>query len=104
MSAFACEFDFACGRFEQSAEHLDRRRLARAVCAEQTIDFAVADFEIDALHRLEVAELFAQLGCADGDCVTRSCSKLARLWKRWRARFAAKPTQQGNERIFERRR
>src|SRR5205085_3325124 len=104
MSAFACEFDFACGRFEQSAEHLDRRRLARAVCAEQTIDFAVTDFEIDVLHGLEVAKLFTQIGSADGDYVTLSFSKLARLWKRWRARFAAKPPQQRDERVFECRR
>src|SRR5205085_10038258 len=102
MPALACEINFACGWFEQSAEHLDRRRLARAVCAEQAIDFAVADFEVDVLHGLEVAKLFAQIGCADGDYVTLSFSKLARLWKRRRARLAAKPTQQRDERIFQR--
>src|SRR5205085_12359635 len=98
MSALACEFDFACGRFEQTAEHLDRRRLARAVCAEQAIDFAVTDFEIDVLHGLEIAELFAQIISTDGDCLARSLAKLARLRKRRRARLAAEPAQERDER------
>ena len=49
----------------QALEHLDRRRLARAVGPEQAEDLAAADLEADAVDRLHVAVRLAHVVDAD---------------------------------------
>ena len=51
------EFHRAGARFQKAAEHLNRGGFARAVRAEQAVDFAIPDIEADILHRRECAEM-----------------------------------------------
>ena len=46
----------AAGRLGERAEHVDRRRLAGAVGAEEAEDLAAGDVEADAAHGLDLAE------------------------------------------------
>src|SRR6202012_5781996 len=52
-------------RLGQRPEHVDLRRLARPVGAEEAEDLAGPDLEVDAADGLEVAEAFAEV--FDGD-------------------------------------
>ena len=45
-------------RTQKAADHLDRRRLARAVGAEKAKDFAAAHIEVDVVHGDLVAKTF----------------------------------------------
>ena len=60
-------FHLAGGRFEQAAEHLDGGGFARAVRAEQSVDFAVSHLEVDVLDGGEIAEALGEMLRADGD-------------------------------------
>ena len=53
--------DLAAGRREHAEQHLDQRRFAGAVFAEQRMDFARPDIEIDSVTGRECAEQFCQL-------------------------------------------
>ena len=55
--------DFARGRLERAVKDLDERRLARAVFAEERMDFAGAYGEVDIVVGAEGREI---LGDADG--------------------------------------
>ena len=59
--------DFAAADFFKPGDHAQRRRLAAAGRPDQRDEFAVGDFEIDAVHDLHVAvaldELFERDGC-----------------------------------------
>ena len=60
----------AAVRSQQRAQHLDRRRLAGAVRAEEAERLAARDVEVDAAHRLDVAEALDE--AADRDRRARS--------------------------------
>jgi hypothetical protein len=49
-------FDLARGRQQQSAQHSDRRRLARAVRAQKPIHLRAADIEVEVVDRDDIAE------------------------------------------------
>src|SRR5690606_20820487 len=53
-------------RLEDPHEHADRRRLARAVRAEEGEDLPASDLEIEVAHRLEVAIALREARQADG--------------------------------------
>ena len=63
----------AVGR-QQRAEHRDRRRLAGAVGAEEAERLAGGDVEVDAAHRLDVAEALDQPAHLDGEVAHASAS------------------------------
>src|SRR4051812_42188383 len=48
--------DVAAVRFERAEQHLDQRRLAGTVLAEQRMDLAAADLEVDMIASLQRAE------------------------------------------------
>src|SRR4029079_10213033 len=80
-AAFARQFHLSAGWREQAAQYLDRSGLARAVRAEQTVNLAVFDFDVDVFDRVESAEAFVQRVSADGDGARRAFAKLTALWK-----------------------
>src|SRR6185437_113568 len=53
-------------RLGQRAEHVDRRRLAGAVGAEEAEDLAGLDLEVHAFDGFEIAEAFAEVFDGDG--------------------------------------
>src|ERR1051326_5628975 len=60
-------------RFEHAEQHVDGRRLARAVRAEQTDDLVARDVERDAVNRDQRAVLFAQAAHHEHVCRTHLC-------------------------------
>src|SRR5262245_39722011 len=50
QASFASEVYFSARRLEHPAEHLDGRRLARSVRAEQPVNLPVSDLQADPLH------------------------------------------------------
>ena len=101
LTDLARQAHLARARFQQAAEHLDGGRLARAVGAEQAVDLAVTDLQVDALDRLEVAEGLTQDARADGDLVV-ACLVGAALGKRRHVRLALQRAQDRHERVLER--
>ena len=65
MAPLARELHLSARRIEQPAEHLDRRGLARAVGAEQAVDFAVAHLQRDVVHGAERPECLREIRRAD---------------------------------------
>ena len=63
------------GRLGQAEEHEDRRRLARAVLAEQAEDLAGADLEVEVVDRDEVAVALGQ--ARESGCGCRPAGHLA---------------------------
>src|SRR5262249_54166701 len=61
------ELHLAGGGGEQSAQHLDRGGLAGAVGAEQAVDLAVLDVNVDVVHSGEGPEVLREVRCTDGD-------------------------------------
>ena len=57
--------DVARRRLEQAGEHLDRGGLARGVRAEEGEEFALRNFEVEAVDRLERPEMLGQSVDAD---------------------------------------
>ena len=55
----------SAGRREQRGQHVHRRRLAGAVRAEEAVDLAVGDDEVDAVHRAHVLERALEPFCFD---------------------------------------
>src|ERR1700735_5432149 len=66
MFSPSSELNASAARFDQAAQHLDRRGLARAIRTQQSVDFAVVNFEAQLPHSSERAELFAQLRGSNG--------------------------------------
>ena len=56
----------AAGRAAQSQDHVDRRRLARTVGAQEGDDFAGADGQVDTVDGGDVTEGLVQIGQSDG--------------------------------------
>ena len=52
-------------RFEQPAQHADRRRLATAVGAEESADLALGDLQAEAFDDLQAAETLGEIGDVD---------------------------------------
>jgi hypothetical protein len=75
-------FDLACGRQQQAAQHADRRRLARAVRTEETINLRAADVEVEVVDRDDIAELARQPACANRQFLSflRLRGKVAGAW------------------------
>ena len=63
----------ARGRFQETAEHADDSRFARAVGAEKTEDLSRGDVEGHTVHGYELAEKTGQSGRRNHD-LRRSCS------------------------------
>src|SRR5262249_5005748 len=100
--AGACEMDIPAGRIEETAEHLDRRRLPGAVGAEQPVHFAVADLETDVVDGAERAEVLHELRGANPDPADQRLMLVA-AGKRGMPYLLPEPAQAGHEGIFEQR-
>ena len=66
----------AAGRVDERAEHLDRRRLAGAVGAEEAEDLAARDLEVDPAHGFDLAVALGEAS-STGRCAGRACRELA---------------------------
>jgi hypothetical protein len=88
-------------RRHQAAQHLDRRGLAGAVGAEQAVDLAVADIEIDAFHGLEAAVDPAQVDRGDRRSASSRLDAMA-IGDRGHRDLALELPQDGDERVLER--
>ena len=64
--------------WKHSAQDLQQRRLAGAVLAQERMDFAVSDAEVDVSERLNAAERLGDPGHPDGDRRSAARSSLAR--------------------------
>jgi hypothetical protein len=53
---FTREFALAARRLDQPAQHFDRGRLTSTIRAEQTVNFAILDFEIDFFDCFKASE------------------------------------------------
>src|SRR5262249_41142811 len=104
VAVFPCKHDFAAGRSNQPAENLYCSRLARAVGAEQAVDLAILDFDVDALNGLKFAECFAQIVSADRRLVARGSQMTASHGKFGRLRLAVHFTQDRDECVLKSRR
>ena len=60
LTGLAVPADLAGIGFERAEQHLDQRRLAGAVLAEQRVDLALADCQIDIVAGLQRAEYLRQ--------------------------------------------
>ena len=66
-AAAAGQLNFTARGIEQAAQHLDGGGFARAVGAEQAVDFAVLHFHVEVSDRGERSELLGEIAGADGD-------------------------------------
>src|SRR5689334_12742646 len=64
-AAFSGQLYLAMRWFKQAAEHLDRRRLAGSVGAEESVDFAILDLQTDVVHRRKRAKRFDEIMSAN---------------------------------------
>src|SRR5688572_9292169 len=64
---FPKERDASRRWIDQPADDLDGCCLAGAVCSQQAVDVAVADFQLKILHRLEFSENLVEILCTDND-------------------------------------
>ena len=51
---------------QQPGQHLDRRGLARAIGAQETVKRPLLDLEVDGIHRAQTAKATRQTDCFDG--------------------------------------
>ena len=58
-TGFAVEADAAAVRLVDAADQLDQRRFARAVFADQRVDFARLHVEIDPMQRLHARRMIS---------------------------------------------
>ncbi len=61
----AAKQDLAGGRLVDAGQHVHHRALARAVRADQSVDGAALDDEVDVVERLQAAELHQHAGRVD---------------------------------------
>ena len=76
-AALAGQLHAAAGGREQAAEHLDGGGLARAIRAQQAVDLAVPHLGGDVLHSRKRAEMFGEIGSADGNLAAESAAVAA---------------------------
>ncbi len=94
--------NFPLRRIEQAAEHFDRGRFARAVGAQQAVNFAVMDLQMEVLDGRERAELLGQMVGADGDLSSQFLVAVAGR-EGSLVHFLAEASERRDERIFQRR-
>ena len=83
--------DRACRRLVDAGQHVHHRALARAVRADQAVDRAALDDEVDVVERLQAAELHQHLAGLE-DVAGRAA---ARRWSRRASAGAAAPVGHG---------
>src|SRR5262245_7133518 len=93
---------FSFAGIEQAAQHLDRGGFAGAICAEQTIDLAVANFEAEIVDCAKLAEVAGQALSPDRDPASQRLMIL-RGGKRYFLHFLTERAQSGHERVLEER-
>src|SRR5204862_647333 len=101
-AALAGQLNLALARFQEPAQHFDRRRLPGSVRAEEPVDFAVLDLETDVVDGGKRAKLFHQVLCADG-CLATQMRVVVPPRKRNRVWFLAQIPECRDEGVLERR-
>src|SRR5215469_584811 len=93
--------DAAGSWFDQTAYDLDRGGFSGAICAQQSVDLAIANFELKVLHCLKRSEDFVQVFGADDDSF--AVERRGGVRKRWNLMNASHFAQLAYEGIFQRR-
>src|SRR5262249_44965799 len=94
------QLHLARGWSKESAPHLDRGGLARAVGAEQAVDLAVLDVNVDVLHSSEGPEVLREVRCTDGDASAEVLVVMV-AGKGFRSGVLPQGSQRSDERILE---
>jgi len=101
-ATFPGQHHLAAGRLQQAAEHLDRRCLAGAVGAQQSVNLAVLDLNVDFFDRPKIAEALGQVLRIHGNLFAQIAMRMA-SGKRWCVNLLSQCAERRNERVFQRR-